>query len=104
MTTITKNGTLYTKSDSLIQIQNLYVQMFSLIKSAVFQGHYDALKQLFKSWSSWVVFPLLYNCLADHWSIRPLVKSAYQKNNFLISQPKHMLWVLKRTVSMRRFF
>ena len=25
-----------------------------------------------------------------------LVKSAYQKNNFLISQPKHMLWVLKR--------
>ena len=23
--------------------------------------------------------------------------------NFLISQPKHMLWVLKRTVSMRRF-
>ena len=25
-------------------------------------------------------------------------------NNFIISQPKHMLWVLKRTVSMRRFF
>ena len=36
--------------------------------------------------------------------IRPLVKSAYQNNIFLISQPKHMLWVLKRTVSMRRFF
>ena len=35
---------------------------------------------------------------------RPLVKSAYQKYNFLISQPKHMLLVLKRTVSMRRFF
>ena len=35
---------------------------------------------------------------------RTLVKSAYQKNNFLIFQPKHMLWVLKRTVSMRRFF
>ena len=32
------------------------------------------------------------------------LKSVYQKNNFLISQPKHMLWVLKRTVSMRRFF
>ena len=26
--------------------------------------------------------------------IRPLVNSAYQKINFLISQPKHMLWVL----------
>ena len=31
-------------------------------------------------------------------------KSVYQKINFLISQPKHMLWVLKRTFSMRRFF
>ena len=37
-------------------------------------------------------------------STRPLVKNVYQKINFLISQPKHMLWVLKRTVSMRRFF
>ena len=35
---------------------------------------------------------------------RPLVKSVYQKINFLISHPKHMLWVLKRTVSLRRFF
>ena len=35
---------------------------------------------------------------------RPLVKSAYQKIIFLLSQPKHMLWVLKRTVSVRRFF
>ena len=34
---------------------------------------------------------------------RPLVKSAYPKITFLISQPKHMLWVLKRTVSMRWF-
>ena len=29
---------------------------------------------------------------------------AYQKDNFLVSQPKHMLRVLKRTVSIRRFF
>ena len=35
---------------------------------------------------------------------RPLNKSAYPKNYFLISQPKHMLWVLKRTFSMRQFF
>ena len=32
---------------------------------------------------------------------RPSSKSGYQKINFLISPPKHMLWVLKRTVSMR---
>ena len=35
---------------------------------------------------------------------RTLVKSVYQKINFLISHPKHMFWVLKRTVSMRPFF
>ena len=34
---------------------------------------------------------------------RTQVKSAYQKIIF-ISQPKHMLWVLKRTFSMRQFF
>ena len=34
----------------------------------------------------------------------PLVKSAYQINSLFISQPNHMLWVLKRTVSMRRSF
>ena len=35
--------------------------------------------------------------------LRPLVECE-QKKNFLISLPKHMLWVLKRTVSRRRFF
>ena len=32
--------------------------------------------------------------------LRPLVKSVQQKINILISQPKRMLWVLKRTISM----
>ena len=35
---------------------------------------------------------------------RPLVRNVYKKFNFLISQPEHMLCVLKRTVSMRRFY
>ena len=35
---------------------------------------------------------------------RALVMIAYQVINCLISQPKHMLWVLKRTIAMRRFF
>ena len=30
-------------------------------------------------------------------TIRPLVKSVEKKNNYLISQPKHMLWVLNET-------
>ena len=33
----------------------------------------------------------------------PPDKSVYLKIIFIIFQPKHMLWVLKRTVSMRRF-
>ena len=35
---------------------------------------------------------------------RPPDNSAYWKIIFFISHPKHMLWVLKRTVSLRRFF
>ena len=35
---------------------------------------------------------------------RPPDKSAYWKTIFFISHPKHMLRVLKRTVSIRRFF
>ena len=35
---------------------------------------------------------------------RPPDNSAYWIIIFFISHPKHMLWVLQRTVSMRRFF
>ena len=41
---------------------------------------------------------------AGPYNTRPPNKSVLLKISFLISQPKHMLWVLKRTVSMRRFF
>ena len=34
----------------------------------------------------------------------PPDKSTYLKINFLISQPKHMFWVLKITVSVKRLF
>ena len=49
-----------------------------------------------------LLFAYVYGCIIN----RPLANSAYQKNDFLISQPKHMLWVLKdgSFVSMRRFF
>ena len=36
--------------------------------------------------------------------IRALVMIVYQVIICLISQPKHMLWVPKRTVAIRRFF
>ena len=36
--------------------------------------------------------------------IKALVMIAYRIIKCLISQPKHMLCVLKRTVAMRRFF
>ena len=37
-------------------------------------------------------------------NVRPLDNSAYWKTIFFISHLKHMLWVLKRSVSMRQFF
>ena len=46
-------------------------------------------------------------CVPEQWEgtmYRPPDKSAYWKNIFFISHPKYMLWVHKRTVSMRRFF
>ena len=36
--------------------------------------------------------------------IRAFVSIVYQVINFLISQPKHVLWVFKRSAAMRRFF
>ena len=44
---------------------------------------------------------VLLECKGEH---RPPDKSAEQKIIFLISQPKHMLLVLKRTISMQQFF
>ena len=43
------------------------------------------------------------NRICSQYMSRSLDKSAYE-NNFLISQPKHMLWVLKGTVLRGRFF
>ena len=41
----------------------------------------------------------------DAIEIKPKSNTALVKRfNFVISQPKHMLWVLKRTVWMRQFF
>ena len=39
-----------------------------------------------------------------HKSDQGLLLRVRTKKNILISQPKHMLWVLKRTALMRRFF
>ena len=43
-------------------------------------------------------------CNRDIVITRPPDTSAYLKIIFLISESKHMLWVLKRTVLLRRFF
>ena len=49
-------------------------------------------------------FTFIFFALSGPMTTRPPDKSAYLKSIFFISHPKHMLWVLKRTVSMRRFF
>ena len=47
-----------------------------------------------------VLLNLDISCLYQHIG---LDKSGYQVNNFLISQRKHMLWILIRSASVRRF-
>ena len=46
----------------------------------------------------------VFSLISSLYSIRPPDKSTYWKIIFLISEPKHMFWVLKRTASMKRFF
>ena len=45
----------------------------------------------------------LEKLLVEDTSGEPFVKRVYQKIIFL-SQPKHMLWVLKRTVTLKWLF
>ena len=45
-----------------------------------------------------------YLCPPVHLLYRTLDETAYQKKYFIISHSKHMLWVLKRTISMKWFF
>ena len=52
-----------------------------------------------KSWWSWKIT----QHAKIHFQAFSYNKSLYQKM-FFYSQPKHMLWVFKRTVSIRRFF
>ena len=61
----------------------------------VFLGLHD-ISQIFQKLQKSILSKLLFDA-----TFRTFVKRAYQKTNFLISQPKHMLWILKRTVSMR---
>ena len=52
-------------------------------------------------------YPIHINIISMEYHInikQALSQESVPKKYFLISQPKHMLWVLKRTVSMRRFF
>ena len=72
------------------------------------EGSFEHPKHMFKLMNKKKIATLHSKVLLN-WSytskvLGPVVKSAYQKFHFLISKPKHMLWVLKRTVSMSRFF
>ena len=51
---------------------------------------------------AWVGLQCVIVALLGH--TRPPDKNFYWKIIVFISYPKHMLWVLKRTVSTRRFF
>ena len=59
--------------------------------------------------NSKIIIDVLLHVLLGQMGHRTDVKQAFSqecvpKKKNSISQPKHMLWILKRTVSMRQFF
>ena len=88
-----------------VPLTKIMIKIFSSDSNILFSktkyGMYS-MKQFF--WVSTSVSEQLDNYLYRCQHSWTVVQSAYQKFNSLISKPKHMLWVLKRTVSMRRIF
>ena len=61
---------------------------------------FGGVEKLYPVWQGLVTLSKEKNCKILYHpfisaSLRPPDKSVYWKTNFLISQPKHMLWVLK---------
>ena len=60
------------------------------------------------SWLNYIVFASDWDIAKQHLShlthMQALISECLIKSYFLISQPKHMLWVLKRTTFMRLLF
>ena len=101
-------------SHSMLHLINLCFTVFRTINVLKFRtlvGYKKGI-DISQAVQTWVklsdrVFPVCYSdmhFLTKFFLLRPPDKSAHQKIIFLFSQPKHMLWVLKRTVSMRQFF
>ena len=81
--TIVKRGVQFI----VLASQQKHVMGYSLEES-----QRDVSSELNRKWFSWRNVENIY--------IRPPDKSAYWKIIFVISHPKHILWVLKRTVSI----
>ena len=88
----------YMKHISLTKCTNLdYIELHESIRwIPVFIFPRFSLKQRFLQAPCLDIMKLHEN---SYIKLRPLVKSACQKNNFRISQPKHMLWVLKNSLN-----
>ena len=67
----------------------------------IFQEHYPSVKQFLSIGVSYLIW-VKTDCISRQVpaskqivNSRTLVKSAYRNFNFLITQPNHMLWILK---------
>ena len=79
----------------------LFDTLMVFLKEFFEKVDFEKVKELRYNNLSFTTMHCSYVTVTDY---RPPGKSAYLKIIFLISQPKHMLWEFKRTVSMRRFF
>ena len=106
---VQKYGDAFSKSSSIWWRIRLRVSTCGILHPLLIQSSID------KRWSTYLAYVLIchYDKRANIFNVPIFVNSitslilkecVIKKPNFLISQPKHMLRVLKRTVSMRRFF
>ena len=77
------------KSNGYTMVVHLYIEIVHELQFSEFQHRQKTMVQLFHTT---YISEDLAHCN------RPLVKSVLEKYFFFISQPKPMLWVLKRTV------
>ena len=98
----------------VLEFMNIcYFVWYLVTSSLILSNNFEKITSQEKNenWPNWVI----EKPKVGHRNLPDYLKTIYSyfqaprwecvlENNFFISYPKHMLWVLKRTVSMRRFF
>ena len=87
-------GKIFRQNNTLVKLYPTSLDMYN--------GHWTIPSSLYQARRKNHLFTKMTQVATKKERVKQtVVKSVLQKNNILISQPKHMLWVFKRTVLMR---